>query len=47
LGEEKFTLCPIAKHALNMELKNISEKISKLKQSEDLLKSFLIKGKVE
>lgn len=47
LGEEKFTLCPIAKHALNMELKNISEKISKLKKSEDLLKSFLIKGKVE
>ena len=47
LGEEKFTLCPIAKQALNMELKNISEKISKLKQSEDLLKSFLIMGKVE
>lgn len=47
LGEEKFTLCPIAKHTLNIELKNISEKISKLKQSEDLLKSFLIMGKVE
>ncbi|MFW1799663.1 MerR family transcriptional regulator [Acinetobacter nematophilus] len=47
LGEEKFTLCPVVKQALNRELKNISEKISKLKQSQDLLKSFLIMGKGE
>jgi len=47
LAEEKLTLCPVAKETLEMELEHISEKLVKLKKSQNLLTSFLVQGKVE
>lgn len=47
LGEEKLTLCPVAKETLEIELEHISEKLAKLKKSQSLLASFLMQGKVE
>ena len=40
LGEEKFTLCPVAKETLKIELEHISEKLVKLKKSQRPINIF-------